>query len=76
MKGHREQIAVSKEMRQRQGPLGPTSARAAAAISTPAIHPLDSLGITGLTRGAAQKVFKVAVLDEDKPSKKRLNQVL
>ena len=38
--------------------------------------PLDSLGITGPTRGAARKVFKVTVSDEDKPSKKRLNQVL
>ena len=71
-----EQRTTSKETRQCQGPLGPTSSRAVAAISTPAIHPLDSLGVTGLTLDAAQKVFKVTISDEGRPSKKRLNQVL
>ena len=31
------------------GTVGPTSARATTAISTPTIHPLDSLGVTGPT---------------------------
>ena len=61
MKGQREQRTVSKETKQRQELLGPTSARAATTISTPAIHPLDSLSITGPTRDVARKVFKVAI---------------
>ena len=68
-----EQRTTSKETRQCQGPLGPTSARAVAAISTPAIHLLDSLGVTGPTRDATQKVFKVTISDEGRPSEKRLN---
>ena len=76
MKGQREQRTVSKETRQRQGPLGPTSARAVTAISTLTIHPLDSLGVIGPTRDVAQNFFKVAISDEDRPSEKRLNQVL
>ena len=55
---------------------GPTSTQETTMLFTSAIHPLDSLNITGLAQSAKRTVPEVANSNEVRPHHKRQHQVL
>ena len=67
---------VPKKAWKPQRSSGPTSTRETTTLFTSAIHPLDSLSITGPAQSAKRTVPEVANSNEVKPRHKRQHQVL